>query len=106
MQKLIAEEQNSRNRISRQFMAVLLVAVVLLSIARVFFANWLIESSETLANLDQKIAQLDLENQTLGVALRGKESLSTIESQANYLGFTKQVKLTFILPEPHVAFKF
>lgn len=103
MQKLIAEQNYQRDRLSSGFVAVLLAGVVVLSVVRVFLANWLVESSETLHNLDSKIAQQTVANQVLAEQLREKKSLTAIENQAKTLGYNKITKLTFISSEPSMA---
>jgi cell division protein FtsL len=105
MKKLIAEEQASRSKMSGRLIIGLVLVVVLLSVIRVFLANWLVEAGGTLRALDGQIAIQTKENQALAEDLRAKESLSAIEAEATALGFGKITKLTFIVGEPHVAFK-
>lgn len=79
------------------------MVVVLLSIVRVFLANWLVESSETLRDLDRKITQQTTTNQSLAEELREKESLALIESKAKAAGYSPTTKLTFVTVEPGIA---
>ena len=77
--------------------------VVALAISRVALANRLIESSQSLHDLDQKISELTTENESLSEQLRGKEALSLLSPLAQEAGFTKSTDLTFIQKSPSVA---
>lgn len=93
------------DRNSNRFLVVLVVLVFLLSAGRVFLANWLVESSDTLRRLDSEIAQQTTQNQNLAAQIRQSESLSLLENQAQAAGFVQTSKISFILPEPNVAFR-
>lgn len=56
-------------------------------------------------NLDQRIEKQRAENDRLAEALREEHSLTRLEERARDAGFVPKPKLSFILPEPHVAFK-
>jgi cell division protein FtsL len=103
LQKLIAEQDIQRRRTSGSLMTGLVVIVAILSVLRVILANWQVESSETLRDLDNKISEQTTANQTLAEQLREKESLTVIENQAKALGYNQDVKLTFLTSEPNVA---
>lgn len=103
MQKLIAEQNYQKERLSGGVIAVLLAVVIVISVVRVFLANWLVESSERLRSLDLQIAEQTMANQTLSEQLREKKSLTAIENQAKALGYNRTAKLTFISLEPSMA---
>ncbi len=90
-------------RFSQGFVIALILLVAFLSIFRVILANRLIESSESLRNLDLKITQLTAENEQLGQTLRDKESLSVLAPDAQQAGFVRTAKLTFVQSPADVA---
>lgn len=90
---------------STRLLVCLVTIVASLSILRVFLANWLVESSETMRDLDQKINEQKTQNDKLAETLREKQSITFLEDKAKAAGFIPVPKLSFILPEPHVAFK-
>lgn len=103
MQKLIDEQNIQRRKASGSLLTGLLIVVAVLSILRVVLANWQVESSETLRNLDDKIAAQSAANQSLAEQLREKSSLTALENQARALGYNQDVKLTFLTSDPNVA---
>lgn len=105
MQKLIAEQNYRKERLSGSVVVVLLAVVIVLSVMRVFLANWLVESSETLRNLDLQITKQTTANQALAEQLREKKSLTAIESQVEVLGYKPTVRLTFLTSDPTVAMR-
>lgn len=103
MQKLVAEQSYQKERLSGGVVAVLLAVVIVISVVRVFLANWLVGSSEMLRSLDLQIAEQAMANQTLSERLREKKSLTAIENRAKALGYNQTAKLTFISLEPSMA---
>lgn len=103
MQKLIQEQKFKNSRTSTRFLAGLITILVILSIAKVFVANWLVESSETLRHLDRQIDLQSKENQTIAENLRESTALVKIIPIVSQQGFTKSVKISFVLPEKNVA---
>lgn len=103
MQKLIEERYSQRQKASGNLVTILVVIVAILSVLRVFMANWQVGSSQTMRDLDKKIAAQESANQLLAEQLREKGSLTAIENQARALGYNQDVKLTFLTPDPNVA---
>lgn len=106
LKKLIDEQNYQKQRISGSLMTILVVVVAILSVVRVFLANWQVESSEILRDLDKKIAEQSTANQALAEKLREKESLIAIENQAKALGYNRNMKLTFLTNEANIAANF
>lgn len=105
LQKLIIEKNITREAHASRFLIGLISVAVFLAIIKVILANWLIESSETLRNLDLKIAQHTAKVQSLSENVRDEESLSRIEQKALALGFTSTNNVTFISPSPTFALR-
>jgi len=103
LQKLIDEKNNKRQKATGHLVTILVGLVAFLSVLRVVMANWQVESSQTMRDLDIKISAQATANQTLAEQLREKESLTAIENQARALGYNQDVKLTFLTPDPNVA---
>lgn len=103
MEKLITEQKFNKERSSKSFVLVLAAIVAILSVTRVFMANWRVESSETLRTMDQKIVTQTEINKELAQNLRDRESLVKIESQAKASGFVPLSKLSFVKPQPGMA---
>lgn len=81
---------------SGRFVGLLIAILVLLSVARVVLANWLVESSGILRDLDNQINEQSQVNQKLAESVREKSSLANLENQAKTSGFVTGAKLTFV----------
>ncbi|MBI4100051.1 hypothetical protein HY440_03520 [Candidatus Microgenomates bacterium] len=104
MKKLTSEQNLKRDRLSRIFMTVLVLVVVGLCVSRVVIANRLVEASEKLRTLDQKIEETKQANQLLAESLRQPQSLTAIETEAKIQGFAKTNNLVFLEKATPVAF--
>lgn len=89
MKKLIAEQENKKDRKTFAIITFLVTLVAVLFIARVGVANRLVESSAKLRELDQKISSLKNENDQLAEDNRVNNSLSYLENVTKSLGFEK-----------------
>ena len=82
---------------------ILAAFVVALSVGRVYAANRLVEASEKLKRLDNKIQVLEQENQTLAQTARAQKSTEVISRKAQALGFLGNVHYSFLTPAPQMA---
>ena len=106
MEKLVSEQKFNKERSSKNFVLILVAVVAILSIVRVFLANWQVESSEILRTMDQRISKQEELNKALAQDLRDRESLVKIESQAKVSGFVPVSKLSFVNSQPRMAANF
>ena len=104
MQKL-QNEQNLRNeKYSSLIFFTLFLIVGLLSVARVFAANRLVETSDNLRKMDVQVNQLEAENRILAQEVRSKESMVFVETKMTELGFTKTPHYTYVNSTVRMAF--
>ena len=102
MKKLINEQKLKKDRLSGIFVTVLVLLVVGLAVTRILIANRLVEASEKLRTLDQKIEVVKEANQSLSEQLRQPQSITFIEEKAKALGF-KTSRLVFLAPHVQEA---
>lgn len=103
MKKLQEEYQYKHERLTAGIMVVLVAVVVALSIGRVYAANRLVEASEKLRLLDNKIAVLDSQNQALEEEVRTQQSTEVLSQKAKTLGFIVNSHYSFLTPAPQMA---
>ncbi len=103
MQKLQQEQATRHERLSGVVVLVLFILVALISAGRVFVANRLVETSDSLRRSDLEIARLETENQKLAEEIRVKESISFVEDKVRGLGFTKTNHYAYLAPASEVA---
>lgn len=85
--------------------AILIFAVLGLSVVRTFVANNIATSGVTLSDVQSKIAILETENAILSEKLYTQTSLSQISEKAEKLGFSENKKNFAISAQRPVAFK-
>lgn len=105
LQKLQQEQALHHERLSGVVVLVLFILVALISAGRVFVANRVVETSDSLRRSDQEITRLEQENQRLAEEIRTKESISYIEENVKKLGFTKTSHYAYLAPASEVALK-
>ncbi|MCL4397604.1 hypothetical protein M1403_01100 [Patescibacteria group bacterium] len=103
MQKLQQEQNLRQEKVSGLVVLVLFVIVGLLSAGRVFAANRLVETSDSLRRLDQQISKLETENQKLAEETRSQQSMLSVEQRVKTLGFTKTDKYAYLSARPEMA---
>lgn len=103
MKKLIAEQDLKKDRLSRVFIALLVILAFALSVVRVLIANRLVEASGNLRALDTQTADIQKENQLLSEQLRAPQSIDSIEARAKELGFVKTATYVFLTTPPSTA---
>lgn len=104
MKRLKLEEEGHFQKNSRRLVFFLVFLFAGLSVLRIFVANRVVDSSEKMRQLDQKIAILTEENQTLAEKFRSLSSTNLLEQKAIAAGFVKRIGFSFLLPTPGVAF--
>lgn len=97
MKKLLAEQDNQKERNSYGLMGALILVVAVLLVVQVVIANRLVEAADKLRDLDEAISAAERQNDTLAEELRGRESLSAISAEALKMGFSKEVKTAYLL---------
>lgn len=71
--------------------------VTLLSvIARLFWANTLVDKSVEISKIDQQIELLETENKKLAGEIREMSSLTSITTRAQVLGFVKNTHYAYL----------
>jgi hypothetical protein len=105
MQKLQAEQNYHQEKVSGLIVLLLVIVVGLLTAGRVFMANRLVETSQTLKNLDLEIIKLEAENEILAKDLRAQESMTIVEKKVTALGFIPAKVTAHLIGPAKVAFK-
>lgn len=104
MQKLKAEQEQSKFRLSRGVIIALFAIIAVLSIGRVAIANRLVDDSSRLKAMDQQITALEEQNNQLSEELREKSSITKLQAKATEEGFVKSKSQSYIRSQLPVAF--
>lgn len=104
MKKLEQEQAFKHNRLSGWLFFVLFLVVAVLSIGRVFAANRLVETSESLRVMDSQVQTLEAQNQILSEEVRVKESMAFVENKVSQMGFTATPHYAYLTTPSKVAF--
>ncbi len=103
MKKLIAEQDLKKDRLSKAFIALLIVLAFALSVVRVVIANRLVEASGNLRSLDTQITDIQEQNQLLSEKLRTPQAIESVEARAKEQGFVKTTAYVFLETSPSTA---
>lgn len=96
MQKLIAEQEFQKDRLSERILLSLALVVGVLSVLRVLLANWLVEKAETIRVLDEKILVGQRENRKEEQNIRQKQSLVYLREKAQASGFSPFASVSYL----------
>lgn len=104
MKKLIIEENLNKNKLSKRILICVVCFLGFLAVGRVLLANWLLEKSVGIEDLDKKISNLSLENDKIREELRMKQSLEILSQESIKSGFVAKGKISYMIAPPTVAF--
>jgi len=104
MHKLQEEQFVKQNKYSRLILALLILTVGVLSVVRVFAANRLVETSESLRSLDNQVRELEAQNKVLSENVRAYESMNYISEKVAEIGFKISPRYSYLTGSSQVAF--
>ncbi len=96
MQKLQKEKLEQRNKKSRTVIFLAGLILVFACIIRVVIANRLVEATDKLHRLEVEEEKLQADNEILSENLRTKDSLISLRSEAEKMGFAPVTQVTYI----------